>query len=561
MRQVEDLLPRAIAALRGDDLEKAERLCRAMIAATDDNFGTHHVLGLVLARQARFDEALTSYDAALALQPDNSLALVNRGNALLAAGKPGKALLSYDRALTAAPAYPDALTGRAAALQRLDRLDEALASSEAALSLQPQHRDALINRGKILHDLRRFDEALAAHDRALVEAPGDPQPRCNRGATLHALSRHEEALAEYAAVLVHRPGNPDALANQGAAYRALARFDEALASYDAVLAIDPDRHEARFNRALVHLQLGSFATGWGDYEARRAGKAWQARQLASPEWRGESLHGKRLLLYAEQGLGDTIQFIRFAPAFAARGAEIIVEVQPQLDGLMGSLAGIPQIVLHGDPLPPADFHLPLMSAPFALRVEGRLPAATPYLAADPGRTAAWAARLPKAGLRVGIAWQGNPNVDIDRGRSIPLAAFAPLGLIPGVQLISLQKHAGSEQLRQLPPGMQVASLGEAFDAGPDAFLDSTAVMMNLDLIITSDSAIAHLAGALARPVWIVLAHVPDWRWLLDRPDSPWYPTARLFRQPRPGDWVGVFEEIAAALATYAGETGCVSSAP
>jgi hypothetical protein len=258
-----------------------------------------------------------------------------------------------------------------------------------------------------------------------------------------------------------------------------------------------------------------------------------------------------LLLHAEQGLGDILQFCRYAPLLAERGAEVVLEVPRTLVRLLGGLSGKVTLVARGDPLPDFDLHCPLMSVPgrLATTVE-MIPAPVPYVAADAVRAAHWTARLPADGLRIGIGWQGNPAGTVDRGRSAPLAAFAPLARVPGVRLISLQRHHGLDQLERLPDGMTVDTLGGDFDSGPDAFLDAAVVMANLDLVISTDTAIVHLAGALGRPVWVALKAVPHWTWMIDREDSPWYPSARLFRQVTDGDWRGVFDRMAAELARW-----------
>jgi hypothetical protein len=296
------------------------------------------------------------------------------------------------------------------------------------------------------------------------------------------------------------------------------------------------------------LQIGRFAEGWQGYEWRRKIDSETARPQSGPDWTEGDTSAKRLLFYSEQGLGDTIQFSRFACSVAAMGAEVLLEVQPSLEGLLGSLKGV-KVIPKGATLPEHDAELPLMSLPHVLGANPEtMPRNLPYLFAEPARVEAWAKRLPAGQFRVGIVWQGKSTGDVDIGRSIPLRFFAPLCRIPGLTLISLQKYDGVRQLAHLPPGMRVETLGEEFDAGSNAFVDCAAVMMNLDLVICSDTAAAHLAGALGRPVWIVLKHVPDWRWMMDREDTPWYPTARLFRQARRDDWGEVFERIARELA-------------
>jgi hypothetical protein len=275
--------------------------------------------------------------------------------------------------------------------------------------------------------------------------------------------------------------------------------------------------------------------------------------LRQPRWQGEALAGRTLLVQAEQGLGDTIQFARFVPFLARceQEAQIIFQVQSSLRDLLTTLPGNLTIVGQGSGLPPFDVVCAVQSLPRLLGTRADVIAnSVPYLSADPARVAAWRDRLGPGGFRVGISWQGNP-VSPAIGRSIPLAAFAPLSKVPGVRLVSLQKHVGLEQLTGLPPGFAVETLGEDFDRSPGAFLDTAAVMHSLELVIVSDSAVAHLAGALGRPGWVALPHVPDWRWMLDRSDSPWYPTMRLYRQPVRGDWASVFARIAADLAALA----------
>jgi len=333
----------------------------------------------------------------------------------------------------------------------------------------------------------------------------------------------------------------------------LERWTEASVAFRQALEIDSDYPEAAFSLGWIMLLHGNFGEGWPGYEARRRFKGTIWTKLNGPEWRGESLQGKRLLLYGEQANGDSFQFVRFAGVAAAMGAEVILGVWAPLAELFRAMEGDPVVIRHGDRTPPYDFHAPFMSAPFILKMEEKdIPRRVPYLRAEPERVAAWAKRLPQGVFRIGVAWQGSKA---DPARALPLSALAPLSRVPGVTLISLQKTAGLEQLANLPQGMVVETLGSDFDAGPDAFLDSAAVMMNLDLIVSIDTGLAHLAGALGRPLWILLKHVPEWRWMLDRSDSPWYPTARLFRQKEPGDWSAIVEEAAGELERLVGARG------
>ncbi len=418
-----------------------------------------------------------------------------------------------------------------------------------ALEIRPKYAEAHNNRGNTLQELKRFDEALESFERALEIRPDYAEAHNNRGNTLQKLGRFDEALEGYERAVAIRADYAEAFNNRGNALQELVRFDEALASYERALAIRPDYAACHVNRAFLLLQTGRFAEGWQGYEWRRKiDSGGTARPLSGPEWTGGDTNVERLLFYSEQGLGDTIQFSRFACSVAASGKEVLLEVQPSLGGLLDGLEGV-KVIRNGAVLPEHDAELPLMSLPHVLGTTPEtMPGNLPYLFAEPARVEAWAKRLPAGQFRVGIVWQGKSTADIDIGRSIPLRAFARLCRIPGLTLISLQKYDGAEQLAHLPPGMTVETLEAEFDAGSDAFLDCAAVMMNLDLVISSDTAAAHLAGALGRPVWIVLKHVPDWRWMMDREDTPWYPTARLFRQARRGDWDEVFERIAGELA-------------
>jgi FkbM family methyltransferase len=377
---------------------------------------------------------------------------------------------------------------------------------------------------------------------------------------LAELKRLDDALASYEQALAVRPDYPEALHNRAVALSEAARFDEALASHDRAVQLDPDNVVFRCIRASLLLLRGRFADGWREYEWRKKLTDRSEGTLSAPEWRGEDIRGKRLLLYSVPHFGDTIQFIRFARSATELGAKVIVAAPARLAALLRSSACDATIEGFGARLPDFDLRLPLVSMPFVLGFSPETsPAEVPYLSAEPARIEKWASRLPADGFKVGVAWQCCTKASADKERAIPLKAFAPLSRVPGLRLISLQKEEGLEQLANLPAGMTVTTLGDDFDAGPDAFLDTAAIMMSLDLVVTCDTAVAHLAGALGHPVWIVLKKVPDWRWLLDREDSPWYPTVRLFRQRIAGDWDAVFARVATELHRLVREKGEPSS--
>ncbi len=503
--------------------------------------------GSVLRDLGRFDEALASLDRAVELKPDFAEAWHNRAAVLNAMKRSDEALESYDRALALKPGSAETLNNRGVVLADLGRFDAALESYDRALGLKPDYVEALNNRGNALRKLGRPDEALDCYARALVLQPDHADAFNNSGNALRDLGRHAEALARYDTAIALKPDYAEAYDNRGVVLDDLRRFDEALASFDRAIAIAPDYPDAYANKSLVKLRLGDFAEGWPLYEWRWRSKNFTSnpRNFRQPLWQGQALgSAQTILLHAEQGLGDTIEFCRYAPLVAVRGGRVVLEVQRPLMGLLRGLAGVDTMVAAGDALPDFDVHCPLLSLPGII---GTIPASVPYLAADPARIAQWRERLPQADFRIGIVWQGNPAVKIDRGRSAPLAAFAPLARVPGVRLISLQKHHGLDQLDHLPADMNIETLGDDFDAGADAFLDTAAIMMSLDLLVTTDTSIVHLAGALNRPIWVALQALPYWTWMLDREDSPWYPSMRLFRQTQAGDWTGVFERITREL--------------
>lgn len=391
-------------------------------------------------------------------------------------------------------------------------------------------------------------EAVALYDRALTVRPDSFEAHNNRGTALRELNRFEEALASYDRALTLKPDYAGALANRANVHADLRRFDEAFAGYDAALKLEPQLNEVLWNAALAHLVLGDLPAGFAKYESRWQNKLAQQnkRQFPRPLWLGETpLAGKTLLLYAEQGFGDTLQFIRYATLAAAQGARVIVETQPALKRLVAGVPGVSAVFGQGEPLSAYDLRCPLMSLPLAFGTTlDTIPATLPYLAAPVDAVARWRACFDGARARVGLVFSGNPEHKNDRNRSIPLARLAPVVNTPGVRFICLQKDvrpADAATLQQMPQIETVAA--ELTD-----FTDTAALIETLDLVVTVDTSVAHLAGALGKPVWLLLPWLPDFRWLLDRADSPWYPSARLFRQPAMGDWDGAIDALAAALA-------------
>jgi tetratricopeptide (TPR) repeat protein len=583
----------------GVQLASADRLADAMacferaVALDAQQTSAHHNLGILAARQGDHERALQSFDRAMALDPGNASLHNNRGASLKALGRLAEALQSYSTAVAIEPGngqmlrnravvhllleqYPAAiadyrnagvrlgeqpldLIGLGAALLALDRNAEALAPLDRAAALLPEEIEAHIQRGVALLRLERHAEAVASFDCALAIERRTPVLN-NRGVALAALGRHDEALQSFIESAAHAGGIADTHTNMGVVFKSIGNYRQAELQFDRALSIKHDDPAANFESAFLRLTLGNFRQGWPQYEARFRLPALRIpqRSFHAPRWQGqEPIAGKTLLVHAEQGLGDTIQFARYVPLLRERGAAVVFEVMAPLKVLMGSLPGQSQVIARGDAPPPLDFHCPLLSLPLAFDTQlATIPQSTPYLAAEPARIAFWRQQLQGlAGLRVGLAWQGNSQVEKliwARGRSMPLMALAPLAAIAGVTLVSLQKGPGAEQLLTVPFRDRIVDLGTGFDGGADALLDSAAVMANLDLVISTDTSIAHLAGALGRPVWVALNIAADWRWLLDRTDSPWYPSMRLFRQPdRTHGWDPVVVELSKALSTLA----------
>ena len=530
----------------------------------------------------RAGEALEAYRALAHACPDDATAWYNCGAILAARGEHAAAYEYFGQALERDPGYGKALYGAAAALQKLGQPDEALDVCDKA----PADFDSWFLRGNILYSLGRAPEALAAFDKALALKPGDGGVLCNRGETLRQLARFPEAAAMFDEVLAKDPRSVEALlgrgivefknartgeafqyfkaaleadpacatayTGRGLALQELGRFGDALADFEHALALNPELVEGHSNLGALQLLLGDFEHGWEGYEYR---KLWGDEckvdaKAVWPVWNGEPVAGKKLLVLDEAALGDIFMLARYFPMLGGLGAEVTFQCRPHMIELIKNVPGV-RIVAEVDPRESFDYQVHLFSLPRALKTRlDTIPARVPYIEADPALAAKWAGRLGSHGFKIGIAWQGNPDPKVDMARAAPLAAFAPLAAIPGVRLISLQKGFGTAQL--VEASVKAETLGEDFDTGPHAFADTAAAMANLDLIVSVDTSVAHLAGAMGRPVFVALKHVPEWRWMLDRPDSPWYPTMRLFRQRTKGGWDGVFAEIAKAVKAMAG---------
>jgi hypothetical protein len=442
------------------------------------------------------------------------------------------------------PNDAEARNGRGRVLLRLNEPAQALADFDAAAALARDHAGARINRGNALAMLGRLDEALAQYDALLIAHPAHAELHFNRGLALASLGRHADAIAAYEEALAIRPGHRGAHLNRGVALQALNRHEEAIASFASVLSIAPADADAQHSAALSRLTLGDYPAGFKEYEARfaRSGMPGRRRGLGKPLWLGEYPPlRKTILLHAEQGLGDTIQFARYAPLVARMGAKVVLEVPAELIDLLGRVERVAGAVACGTTLPAFDLHCPMGSLPLALGTQvASIPAEIPYLAASEERIAQWRPRLAALTQpRVAFAWAGHAAHPNDRNRSLALAQLRPLLVLEQVSFISLQRELSAQDAAMLAGLTQVTALGgELRD-----FDDTAAVLSLCDLVVSVDTSLAHLAGAMGRPTWILLPFWPDWRWMLERSDSPWYPTARLYRQPAPGDWASVLTRV------------------
>ncbi len=576
-----DLMCQAgLALMRAGNHADAERCCRQALAQNPDHAGALHLMGLLslehrqydravewltrairsdprplylrslgttLLNQGRSEEALQVFDKAVQLKPDDADLWRNLGDALVDLGRPLDAIQSYQHALKLNPRHLDAARKAGILLHQEARYEEALSCFNLSEEQEGDHLPTLRWRALVLSSLQRFEEALADNIRAHTLDPGADTCE-NTGNVLRALSRHQEAIAWYDRALALRPDFAVTLDNKAVALAELHRFDEAIATSRQAISADPGYAVAKWNLALVQLLTGNFEAGWAGREARWEIPAFSRGypKLSRPMWFGaESVAGKTVLVCAEEGFGDSIQFVRYVPMLAARGARVILVVQDALCSLLAEMEGVAQCLPKSAPrLPDCDFHCPMSSLPlaFGTRLE-TIPAETSYLRAPAERVRAWEERLGAHDrLRVGLVWAGNPKHSNDRNRSLPTSLLAPVFDLEAC-FVSLQKDPRPDDLQILTERARIVDL----TADLTDFAETAALISCLDLVITVDTSVAHLAGALGCATWILLPYTPDYRWLLDRDDSPWYPTARLFRQSEAGDYAGLIDRVKSEL--------------
>ena len=555
-------------------LIEAETLYRAILGEAPQHAGSHHLLGLVEHQLGRHEAALQSIKQAVALNDAEPNYHNNLGTVYRSLGRIEEAVACYRHALALKPGFAAALSNLGLALQQQGQLAAAQRALEQALQAQPDYAAALFNLGNVLAARGEHGKAAEHFRRAIARAPGYVEAHNNLGAALTELGAIDEAAECYRHVLTLQPGNAAAHNNYG---RVLAQRDElaaaavhfraalglqphlvdahinlgnalleqgdpraAHASYARALALEPAHDSAHWNDGLALLVQGELGEGFRRWRWNVAA----AKRFAVPEWRGETLRGSTILIHAEQGFGDAIQFARYLPLVAARGGRVVCEAPVELHRVFAGIAGVERVVAFGDPLPDFSWQCPLLSLPLALATTlATVPGNLPYLAADPVAADEWRCRVAGPDFKVGLVWAGRPEHKRDRHRSLSLAQLAPLAALPNTAFFALQKGTAVGQAEAAPAGMRLEILSPLLSD----FADTAAAIAALDLVVTVDTSVAHLAGALGKPVWIMLPYAPDWRWLEQRSDSPWYPTARLFRQDATRRWAPVVAEIATAL--------------
>jgi tetratricopeptide (TPR) repeat protein len=549
-------LNEALTLQRQGRLREAEKIYTRVLKVAPDHFDALNLLGTVKARLGHFGDAHRMLSAAVKINPRVPGAWGNLGQVLHALKRNQEALVCLDKARALAPDDIDLLNHHANALLTLGRSEEALAEFRQVLVRVPQHAEARINCGLAYAALGSPQNAIAEFQQALQIAPGHPGAHYNCGLALYDIGRYAAALEAHESVLAVVPDHAGAWLHRGRALAALNRLDEALASYGKAIAIRHEDADAHFSEALALLTLGDYRRGFEKYE-------WRWRRTGMPAQRGRGrrlwlgeypLIRKTVLLHAEQGLGDTIQFARYVPLLVEAGAKVVLEVQGELTALMARLDGGATVVAQGEAPPPFDVHCPMGSLPLALKTEpSTVPGQIPYLSTDDASLAKWSARISALERpRVAIAWSGNASHANDRNRSIAFTRLAPLFAAGadqdsgGARLISLQREVRSEDAAALADETRVWHLGGQLEN----FLDTAAVIALCDLVISVDTALAHLAGAIGRPLWVLVPFAPDWRWTLQGETTPWYPTARLFRQRALGDWDDVIARVGAELSRF-----------
>lgn len=536
------LLQQAHALHQAGMLVEAEQKYKSFLLLNPRNPQALTGAGTIAFQRGNNDESLRLLRKSLEIMPDQLMALVNQANVLRKLGRFEEARASYDRIIALKPDSAEAHNSLGIVYKNLGRLNDAVASYSEAISISPRVSDAYVNRGNVLRRLGNLEKAKADFEKAIEINPKSAEAWNSLGMVFHAHNELEQALASYTQAISLKPGYSDAYNNRGKVLQDLHRIEEALKDYDQAIVLNPSYASPYWNKSLAMLLLGDFEEGWKLYEWRwKDSMKIHARGFSQPLWLGQqSLKAKRLLIYSEQGLGDFIQFCRYVPMCEALGAEVILEVPKELVALVKTLSASCTVIEEGEFLPPFDLYCPVMSLPFAFRTTMEtIPKTIPYLCVDQIKSNFWQTTLgPKVRPRIGLVWSGSSIHNNNHNRNIPLQLFGTL-FNEEFDFYSLQKEVRPQDIALL------SRLGwiKNFQMDLKDFTDTAALISELDLVISVDTSVAHLAGALGKPVWILLPYAPDYRWMLDRRNSPWYPTASLFRQSSIGSWDSVLFEV------------------
>lgn len=546
----EQALHAAVGHHQAGRLAEAEGIYRQILARQPNHPDALNLLGVLAGQLGRDDAAVELIEKSIAANPAVAEAHFNLGDAYRRTGKLEQALGCLRNALRLKPNFAEAHASLGGTLGMMGRFGEAIAACTTAVRLQPDHVPARNNLGLALQGAGRHHEAIAAFTQAVAVKPDYAPSHNNLGTALQAAGRLEEAIAAFDRAVRLQPTYVPAHNNLAIALQAAGRADAALNAFAAAIRLDPGQANVHWNHALALLINGDFDRGWAEHEWRLKCKESPSRHHSKPMWDGTNLAGKTILLHAEQGMGDAIQFVRYAPLVAGRGGRVVLECHPPLARLFRTLPGVEQVIAMGEPLPAFDVHCPLLSLPhvFHTRLDS-IPSPSPYLHADANLAQTWREKLrPYAGrLKVGLVWAGSRSNPNDGKRSLRPEQLAPLAGVAGVQFFSLQKVAPGEPSTTVPRELPLID----YTAELNDFADTAGLLANLDMVVTVDTAAAHLAGTMGREVWVMLPFAPDWRWMLGRSDSPWYASMRLFRQPTIGDWHGTINAVREALATRA----------
>jgi len=543
-------------------IEKAEHKCQELLEVYPQSSILNNALGITLQGRSKFKKAIVAFSNAIHLNPHYAKAYANRGVALQKLYQVDDALENYNKAIQLDSGYMEAYYNRGVVLQDLGRSHEAISSYNKAIQLNPDYARSYNSLGTVLYESGDFNEAIDNYNKAIQLNPDYAEAYNNLGAALQSLGKLNEAVNNYNKAIQLKPYSSELQNNIGVVFQKLGKFDKATSNYNKAIQLKPDDVEAHFNLGLLLLLQGNFKDGWEKYEYRCRDKNYSIpiHNLTQPQWDGSALKGRTLLIYVEQGLGDTFQFSRYLHHIKKDGGSIVFMCQSTvIDFYRGNDSGwdiyIDKVISADDPLPHFDLHISLMSLPYIMDTNiNNIPQGVPYIKTRQDMAHSWKLKIKKEHIKniikVGLVWQGSKTHKNDHYRSIPLECFSSLLELDKVKLFSLQRGFGQEQIAKNNFENNIIDWSSNFGQ----YINTAALIENLDLVISIDTSIVHLAGAMGKPVWVLLEAVPDFRWMLDHEDSPWYPSAKLFRQQDQGNWETVISKVKKELENLISKT-------